>query len=143
MPRSFATITSQFFDSGKVQKTLDRKTLRVLSKFGAFVRRSAQFSMRSGKGTARPGQPPFAHGGKELKRLLFFSYDALTKTVFIGPIRFDSAKMRGVPRLMEKGGEISKKVKSGQSLRLKYKPHPFMEPAFIKNIGWVTAEYSK
>jgi len=51
-------ITNMFFDSKKVVSATDRATRRVLSRFGAFVRRTAKQSIRKRKKVSQPGSPP-------------------------------------------------------------------------------------
>jgi hypothetical protein len=95
--------TAGFFDRKAVLSMLDKRARGALSRFGAFVRRRARSSMRpggkSGK-VAAPGQPPRTHAGN-LKRLLFFSWDATTKSVVIGPVPFAGGV---APSLLEFGG---------------------------------------
>lgn len=142
LTKDFARIKRAFFSSDKVGGGLDRKTRRVLSKFGAFVRRAAQTSMRTRQGSSPPGSPPFSHGRKLLKRMLFFAYDANKKSVVVGPLRLGRTANQHVPRVQEEGGRIARKVR-GKSVVHEYKPRPFMGPAFQKNIGWVANEYRK
>lgn len=52
-----------FFDRKAVLAAVDKATLRVLSKFGAFVRRRAKSSIRKRKKASPPGQPPSSHSG--------------------------------------------------------------------------------
>lgn len=139
MPRPLVTISSMFFDSDQVIKQLDRKSRRILSKFGAFTRRTAQTSMRDRKEPAKPGEPPHAHKRKQLKRLLFFAFDPVTKSVVVGPVKFERTSTAGIPRLMEEGGTVPATAK--RKTPANYRPHPFMKPAFDKNIGWVADAY--
>ncbi len=73
-----------FFDRAAVAETLDPAVRRALSKFGAFVRRRAQTSIRPRKGTSRPGQPPHSHAGL-LRKFIFFSFDRAAESVVVGP----------------------------------------------------------
>ena len=75
---------SMFFDTAKVKKAVSSGTRKVLSKFGAFVRRTARSSIRSRKKSSAPGSPPSSHTGL-LKRLIFFGYDPSRRSVVIGP----------------------------------------------------------
>lgn len=140
-----------FFDRDKVDKYVSRKKKRAFTKSGAYVRRTAQFSMRSRKGSAPAGQPPFAHA-KGLKRHLYFYYDPDKETVIVGPVLFSETASEGIPRLMERGGVVSREVRvptgnvtsvDGTMLKkfrterrdLSYDPHPYMLPALAKNKG--------
>lgn len=74
-----------FFDSPKVLRAADRATRRVLSRFGAFVRRAAKSSIRKRKRVSAPGQPPSSHTDL-LKKFIWFGYDANHQSVVIGPV---------------------------------------------------------
>ena len=86
-------IKRMFFDRQAVISKVDAATRRVLSRFGAFVRRSAKSSIRKRKKAAPPGQPPSSHTGL-LKKFIFFGYDADRRSVVIGPTRLNQ-KGRG------------------------------------------------
>lgn len=165
MPGEFAKIKNAFFTSEKVVRFMDKKTRKVLSKFGAYVRRQAQTSMKTpgkkaykaaaeraaAKGkrsnqfpASRPGNPPFAHGRRLLRKLLFFAYDTATRTVVIGPVRLGETANQHVPKTLEFGGIIHRKsFFTGKRHADKYKERPFMRPAFKANLGWVAEEYRK
>ena len=52
-------VTKQmFFDRAKVKNAVDKGVRKVLSKFGAFVRRTARSSIRKRKRVSAPGEPP-------------------------------------------------------------------------------------
>ncbi|QDT39727.1 hypothetical protein [Stratiformator vulcanicus] len=103
-------IKNRFFDK-KVTSSLDRAARRILSRFGAFVRRSSKSSIRKRKTPSQPGQPPSSHVGT-LKRFIFFAFDARDQSVTIGPMRFRSTHPGGdgkpikgtVPEALEDGG---------------------------------------
>ena len=144
-----------FFDRKKVTDAVDKTTRRIFSKFGAFVRQRARSSIRKRKDIARPGQPPSSHAGL-IRTFLFFAWDQGKKSVVIGPARINRPAVSGrytVPELMEYGGQvpgngkviyITRKAgrdKAGRFVSkgkqrvvldgmLRYKPHPFMRPAF-------------
>lgn len=111
-----------FFDRQAIIDAVDAARIKVLSKAGAFVRRTAQQSIREGvrttKGVTRrtapskPGKPPKSWTGL-LKNFIYFAYDPGTQTVVIGPIPLnqyhvvDGQLTRGaVPRVLEEGGTI-------------------------------------
>jgi hypothetical protein len=142
----------------------DRKTHKVLSKFGAYVRRRSQTSMKSGgeypskaepdspgkRGrkrkeftVSRPGQPPRTHGKRLLRKLIEFAYDPAKKTVVIGPYRLGRTAAQHVPRTHEVGGVIRLKKKDGTTKTGHYRPRPYMKPAFDREIVWVAEEYRK
>ena len=129
-----------FFESEKTRRFLDRKRRKALMKSGAFVRRTAQFSMKSRKRkSSQPGQPPHKRNRKLLSKLLFFSYDERTDSVVIGPIIFDQSTTEGLPKLMEKGGTVTHVTvyKNGRQKveQAKYPARPFMMPALLANRG--------
>jgi hypothetical protein len=122
---AFKKAQANFFDSPKVLKALDRATRKALSKFGAFVRRRAQTSIRKRKKVSDPGQPPSGHTGF-LRRSILFSYDAARKSVVIGPT--GGGPSPAAPRLLEHGGTGDVKTKKGTA-RGTYRARPFMGPA--------------
>lgn len=118
-------ITHLFFDSAKVVRSVDKSTRQVLSRFGAFVRRTAKQSIRKRKKTAPPGQPPSSHTGL-LKRFIFFGYDPQKRSVVIGPERLNQ-KNTDAPHTLEHGGRTTVDKK-----RVKISARPFMGRAFEK-----------
>ena len=123
-------ITKLFFDKKAVRDKVDAGTRRVLSKFGAFVRRTARSSIRKRKKPSSPGSPPSSHIGL-LKKFIFFGYEPAKRSVVIGPVRL-SQKGRGeAPHLLEYGGS-TKVEHRGKRKRAKVRPRPFMGPAFEK-----------
>ena len=115
-----------FFDSPKVLGAVDKATRKVLSRFGAFVRRTAKGSIRKRKKTSVPGQPPSSHTGL-LKRFIFFSYDPNRKSVVIGPMRLDQNNRGDAPSALEYGGTVTLDKK-----KVNIRPRPYMGPAFEK-----------
>lgn len=124
-----------FFDRKGVQVAAERGKVRALSKFGAFVRRAAQTSMRYRKGISPPGQPPSAHksnqlaalkkmkrarhNGAMIRELLFFAYDRPSGSVVVGPVGFKAKGGKTVPELHEHGGEVPA---AGRVMLVKNKP---------------------
>ena len=128
----FGVVTKQmFFDRQKVQRKTDSATRRVLSKFGAFVRRAARSSIRTRKRASAPGQPPSSHTGL-LKKFIFFGYDRNRQSVVIGPQRLNQ-KVGDAPQALEHGG-VSTVVEGlrgkRKKRRVKMAARPFMGPAF-------------
>jgi hypothetical protein len=123
-------IKQLFFDSPKVVRAVDRTTRRVLSKFGAFVRRTARSSIRKRKRISEPGSPPSSHSGL-LKKFLFFGYEPRKDSVVIGPVRLTQKGRGEAPSLLEYGGS-TKVEHRGKRKRAKVRPRPFMGPAFEK-----------
>jgi hypothetical protein len=114
-----------FFDSPKVLGAVDKGTRKVLSRFGAFVRRTTRGSIRKRKKTSAPGQPPTSHTGF-LKRFIFFSFDPNRKSVVIGPMRLNQ-KTTDAPHTLEYGGSTTLDKK-----KVNIRPRPYMGPAFEK-----------
>ena len=125
---NFKSLKKHFFDRKKVQRRVDARTRKVLSKFGSFVRRSARHSIRPSSGTSPPGKPPFSHSGK-LRKKIFFIYDPKRRSVVIGPIIFPGKTGRALPAL-EYGGKTD--MPSGDIIKIEARP--FMGPAFSKNL---------
>jgi hypothetical protein len=122
--------TRIFFDSPSVMRAVDRATRRVLSRFGAFVRRTAKQSIRKRKRISDPGSPPSSHTGL-LKRFIFFGYDTQKGSVVIGPERFSRSDGGDAPHLLEYGG-AGAVVRRGKRRRTRVRARPFMGPAFEK-----------
>ena len=119
-----------FFDRQAVISRADAATRKVLSKFGAFVRRTAKGSIRDRREPAPPGSPPSSHTGL-LKKFIFFGYDAGARSVVIGPARLDSRGRGDAPSLLEHGGATTLK-RRGRRRRAAYWARPYMGPAFDK-----------
>ena len=128
----FGVVTKQmFFDRKKVQRRTDSATRRVLSKFGAFVRRAARSSIRTRQRASAAGQPPSSHTGL-LKKFIFFGYDRSRQSVVIGPQRLNQ-KVGDAPQALEYGGTST--VVEGlrgkrKKRRVKIAARPYMKPAF-------------
>ena len=115
-----------FFDRSAVTNAADRAERRVLSRFGAFVRRGARSSIRKRKTASQPGSPPSSHVGL-LKRNIFFVYEPQRGNVVIGPILLN--KGTDAPALLEHGGSVTRRRRK-KRVRMTYRPRPFMGPAF-------------
>lgn len=130
-----------FFDSAKVQKAMDRVTIRALSKFGAFVRRRARSSIRKRKASSQPGQPPSSHTGKLRDGILFVA-DLVQKNVIIGPTLLNSTAARAGsgtgPGVLEHGGTLIMARGRGRRRRIlktvDVAARPSMQPAFDAEI---------
>jgi hypothetical protein len=147
-----------FFDRVKVDNAIDKARVRVLSKFGAFVRQRAITSLRYRKRSSRAGEKPTAwrsgrFGGKSPLRLFLYSaYDPRTETAVIGPAKLSKVASRNALVLLERGGTargdgrtVYVKRAAGRDARgrfvtrgtdevtlsgtLNYRPRPFMGPA--------------
>lgn len=123
-------VKGSFFDAQKVIDATDKAERQVLSKFGAFVRRTARTSIRKRRKTSKPGSPPSSHTGL-LKRNIFFAYEKSRNSVVIGPISLN--KSGDAPELLEYGGRATRRI-NGKSRRVTYKPRPYMGPAMAANL---------
>lgn len=119
-----------FFDRKAVISKVDAATRKVLSKFGAFVRRTARGSIRSRRKPAPPGAPPSSHTGL-LKKFIFFGYDPAQRSVVIGPARLGGRGYGEAPSILEYGGQTTI-VSHGKRKKATYRARPYMVPAFEK-----------
>ena len=119
-----------FFDRLAVISKVDAATRRVLSKFGAFVWRSAKSSIRKRKKPSAPGKPPRSHTGL-LRNFIFFAFDPNRRSVVIGPVRLMN-RDGSVPSLLEYGGTARRRKRDGKMGTVMYKARPYMGPAFEK-----------
>lgn len=114
--RTIGEFKDFFFDRDLVKNAVDRSTVKILSRFGAYVRTRAQRSMRRRKKASNPGQPPSRHQGG-LRDYILFAYERTGwsgHSVVVGPILFgttnfdkDGNKVLGtVPALHEYGGAV-------------------------------------
>ncbi len=124
------TVREMFFDRPAVTSATDRATRRVLSRFGAFVRRTARGSIRKRKRPSPPGSPPSSHTGL-LRRFIYFGYEPDTSSVVIGPARLSQNGRGDAPHLLEYGG-TAKLQRRGRRDRARIRGRPFMRPAFEK-----------
>lgn len=123
-------ITKLFFDRKAVLGKVDRATRRVLSRFGAFVRRTARSSIRKRKKTSAPGAPPSSHSGL-LKKFIFFGYEPRKRSVVIGPVRLTQKGRGEAPPLLEYGGTTAVE-RRGKRKSARIRARPFMGPAMAK-----------
>jgi hypothetical protein len=134
----FELARASFFDREAVIKAMDRATRKALSKAGAFVRTRARSSVRKRKAVSEPGSPPSDHGGA-LKRLLFFAWDAQSRSVVVGPVPFEAARSTGqrprAPEALEEGGPVTATTRRGKRLNLLYRARPFMGPALEAEVA--------
>lgn len=120
---SLSLAKSSFFDRGSVLRAVERGRRKALSRYGAYVRKIAQNSMKRSKRSAPPGTPPYVHVGL-LKRHIYFTYDAANQSVVIGPILIRAGSI--VPSLLEYSGNVGKKV---------YEARPYMRPAHQQGLA--------
>jgi len=130
-------ITRLFFDRKAVTGKVDKTTRKVLSRFGAFVRRTARGSIRKRKKPSPPGTPPSSHVGL-LKKFIFFGYEPQKRSVVIGPVRLTQNNRGEAPRLLEYGG-LGKVIQFGLPRIANIRARPFMGPAFEKELPQVPA----
>ena len=115
-------ITHLFFDSATVVRAVDKSTRKVLSRFGAFVRRTAKQSIRKRKKASTPGSPPSSHTGL-LKRFIFFGYDRQKDSVVIGPTRLTDNNRGDAPSILEYGGRTTLQANKKKT-RVRIRPRP-------------------
>lgn len=120
-----------FFGRERIMKSVDKAKRDNLSKWGAFTRKGAIWSLRRRKKASPPGQPPSIHykgsgGSDNGLKAIFFSYEEARSSVVVGPVRFNRKSNPTVPELMEHGG-VSRPGPGKQPGR--YPKRPFMAPA--------------
>lgn len=139
-----------FFDRQFVLNATSRAERKVLSRAGAFIRRRAQTSIkpaprvsvatgqvlrgRRRKGvvyrdaTSKPGQPPYSHGQRLLRKYIMFSYDSQRRSVVVGPTKLN--QVGNAPEALEKGGLTVVLTGRGRRRRtVVLAPRPYMAPA--------------
>ena len=129
-----------FFDRQKVVRRVRDAARKVLSRFGAFVRRTAKSSIRKRKRTSAPGEPPSSHTGL-LKRFIYFGFDPSRRSVVIGPARLDQ-KPGDAPEALEHGGMstvVEGRRRKRSKRRVKVEARPFMGPAMEKELPGLPA----
>jgi len=122
-----------FFDRKAVLRAADRANRKNLSKAGAFIRTTARHSIRKRKGASPPGSPPSSHTGL-LKRFIFFGYDAVRKTVVVGPMRLNQ-KVGDAPAALEYGGTsvvVTGTRRRRRKRRVRIAARAYMGPALAK-----------
>ncbi len=139
---TFKEAKEGFFDPAKVLDAVDAATRGILSRFGAFVRRTARSSIRKRKGPSKPGKPPSSHVGL-LKDFISFSYDSQRRTVVIGPTLI--GRPTGAPHILEYGGRTTirdhkwktregERVLEIETKQITIKPRPYMHPALAAEL---------
>ncbi len=122
-----------FFDRKSVLNAMDKVTVKVLSRFGAYTMTTARGLIRrpGKKGLpSKPGKPPKNVTGL-LRDFIFFSYEKNNRSVVIGPTRLN-ARRSGTPERLEYGGTTV--VGHGKRAhRVFIAARPYMQPAFEKN----------
>ena len=116
-----------FFDAPKVRRAVNAARRKVLVKIGKFIRVRARSLIRSRKGPSSPGQPPHSHSG-QLKQFLFYSWDAASDGVVIGPEKLGKRSVPA-PHVLEFGGHATRYKKP-----VRIRPRPFMSTALNREI---------
>lgn len=141
---------SNFFDRATIIAAVGAARIKVLSKFGAFVRTRAKTSIRKRKKVSSPGSPPSSHVGL-LRQFIFFSYDRERESVVIGPTLIN--KPTGAPETLEFGGDTTieeHRFVSGakyggrrqyitEHRKIHVRPRPFMGPALAAELPGLPA----
>lgn len=145
MANSVIQFKKMFFDSNEVVAKTDKATRSVLSKIGAFIRRDAKSSIRSGgkkHKSSLAGQPPRSQTGL-LKKFIFFGFDTSSQSVVVGPAKLNGVKGKDAPHTLEYGGstEVSSFYTKSKN-RVKIAARPYMTPALNKNLSKLPAMWA-
>jgi hypothetical protein len=111
---------------GAVITLMDRIAESALTRFGAFVSRRVQTSLKENKKVAPAGSPPNSHT-RRLRKNIRFAYDRPGKRVVIGPTRLPGTAGTA-PGALEAGGQTFMAVR-GATQTATVARHPFMAPA--------------
>jgi len=140
-----------FFDRAPVISAMDKKSRRVLSRFGSYVRRTAKGLIRPSRklrnaemppeqlkeyratgirprASSRPGEPPRNVTGL-LKRFLFFCWDPRQKSVVIGP---EEMGPKSADALEYGGSAVFTGPGPNKGKLIHMEARPFMGPAYEK-----------
>ena len=101
---------ASFFNADGLKKAVDKGLYQAKSKFGAYVARRMQTSIRNRKKASKPGQTPTNQTGL-LRDNIFFALDDRSGAVVIGPARTNQRNAFGtrgqtIPNILEKGGLV-------------------------------------
>lgn len=152
-----------FFDSPKVVAAVDKAERANLSKAGAAVRREAQRSIQIREGSAPASAPPHGHvsGTRTrtskstgrvrvqpvslLREFIYFVWDAISRSVIVGPAKLNGRVSGTALEALEYGGETEAKfVEKGAIVEktIQIEAHPFMRPALEAQKAQAAAVWS-
>lgn len=134
-------VKALFLNRPKVIAAMETATKAALGRFGAFVRKSARSSIRRRKGVSRPGQPPTSRTGL-LKKFLFYTFDAQSQSVVIGPAQLKGSAFGTAPEALEYGGTTTTQRRGGAGT-VEIAARPFMGPAFEKGTAKLDEFWAK
>lgn len=141
---SISQAQRRFFDRNLIKDSMDKASLRALSRGGALIMRQARKSIKNAAVMARgrvregerrqvvrfrssqPGQPPFSRTGLLRDKIYFVAAGKLgDTTVRVGPVLI--GRPTGAPDTLEFGGNVSKKagtmmVRSGRDANGRFQP---------------------
>lgn len=126
-----------FFDRPYVIAAVGRKVAAVLARSGGYAKSVMSRGMRRRKAISNPGDFPSAHGGRGnslLRDLIYFGYDAPSKSVAVGPVLLTPSGSivsgeRKVTKLVNEGGTVTRRinVKGGRKIVTQhYRARPFV-----------------
>jgi hypothetical protein len=124
----FQTKTTYKPDLSFIRNQIPAAMRKTAGRQGALVRTIARRSIRTRKKTSDPGKPPTNRTGL-LRKFIFFSWDAGTQSVVIGPEKLSGVADGNSLRRLEFGGTGTATDKSGRRRRVRYRARPFMNPA--------------
>lgn len=97
----FTSAGREVIDTVRIRGAAIEGSRRVLTRFGALVRKIARNSIRQRKTTSPPGGPPYSKTGA-LRNFLRYAWDARAMAVVIGPEKLPKPIL--APPVIEFGG---------------------------------------
>ena len=146
MAQFFTTDFKAFIDRPGVFEAVDAKFVKVFGRTGGFGRQVMRRGMRKKKTASPAGGYPSSRSGL-LKDSIYFNYDKSTKTLVIGPLRFDRqpdwlpAGIDTVPQLINEGGTYTRSKGSFHQV-FNYPARPFVNltrPKTVDKLKELTA----
>lgn len=108
---SYARVSKLFFDKQRVISGMDAATRKALNQWGSFVRKDARNSLVKASDKTPPSTPPAPPRSRtgKLKQGILYYYDARSRNVIIGPVRFARSRADNL-EMLEYGGRRTQRM---------------------------------